>query len=753
MSLVIGLDTGGTYTDAALLDAASGQVLATGKALTTREDLSIGLGGAIARVLDAYVTGNGQTGGGQTGGGQTGGDQTGGGQTGGGKPGDIGLVSLSTTLATNAVVEGVGGRVGLVMIGFDEAALERADLARALGQDPVAFITGGHKPDGGVQAMLDRDALRCAAETFGDEVSAFAIAGHFATRNPEHEIAARDLLRELTGLPITCSHELSSALGGPRRALTAVLNARLINLLERLITATEAIMADQGLTCPLMVVKGDGSLLHSDFARTRPVETVLSGPAASLSGAAFLAGTDTALIADIGGTTTDIAFLQNGAPRLRAEGALVGGWQTMVEAAEIRTCGLGGDSEVRAVTRGRDGGVTLGPRRAVPLSLLATQHPEIIAIMEEQLGLAVPMQTDARFVFPVMPDGVPGWLTRSETRLAQKAIEMGPTPIAEIAATQLALGAVDRLISRGLLGLAAFTPTDAAHVTGAFTDFDVSAAEFGAALMARQKNGLGEAIASDATSLAVMTLATLHQRSGLALMDAALAHDGAGEEQASRTPLLATLYEQHLKASVTASVTGNAAGNAAGNEAGNEAETDATKMNGPQMNGPQMNGTAGGMAEGRAGARAGNEARLVRVGMQLETGLVALGASAATHYPHIADMMGVAVSVPDHADVAGAVGAAVGSVRQRVMISITAPADGKFRVHLPEGPIDLEVQESALERARMAAKRLAHDRASSAGASSIEVAITEDVRLVQLGPDKQLFIEAFVHATASGQPG
>ena len=739
MSLVIGLDTGGTYTDAALLDAASGQVLATGKALTTREDLSIGLGGAIARVLDAYVTGNGQTGGGQTGGGQTG----------GGKPGDIGLVSLSTTLATNAVVEGVGGRVGLVMIGFDEAALERADLARALGQDPVAFITGGHTPDGGVQAMLDRDALRCAAETFGDEVSAFAIAGHFATRNPEHEIAARDLLRELTGLPITCSHELSSALGGPRRALTAVLNARLINLLERLITATEAIMADQGLTCPLMVVKGDGSLLHSDFARTRPVETVLSGPAASLSGAAFLAGTDTALIADIGGTTTDIAFLQNGAPRLRAEGALVGGWQTMVEAAEIRTCGLGGDSEVRAVTRGRDGGVTLGPRRAVPLSLLATQHPEIIAIMEEQLGLAVPMQTDARFVFPVMPDGVPGWLTRSETRLAQKAIEMGPTPIAEIAATQLALGAVDRLISRGLLGLAAFTPTDAAHVTGAFTDFDVSAAEFGAALMARQKNGLGEAIASDATSLAVMTLATLHQRSGLALMDAALAHDGAGEEQASRTPLLATLYEQHLKASVTASVTGNAAGN----EAGNEAETDATKMNGPQMNGPQMNGTAGGMAEGRAGARAGNEARLVRVGMQLETGLVALGASAATHYPHIADMMGVAVSVPDHADVAGAVGAAVGSVRQRVMISITAPADGKFRVHLPEGPIDLEVQESALERARMAAKRLAHDRASSAGASSIEVAITEDVRLVQLGPDKQLFIEAFVHATASGQPG
>ena len=713
MSLVIGLDTGGTYTDAALLDAANGRVLATGKALTTREDLSIGLGGAIARVLDAYAAGGGQTG-----------------RTGGGEPADIGLVSLSTTLATNAVVEGVGGRVGLVMIGFDEAALERADLARALGQDPVAFINGGHRPDGGAQTMLDRDALRDTAAAFGDEVSAFAIAGHFATRNPEHEIAARDLLRELTGLPITCSHELSSALGGPRRALTSVLNARLINLLERLIEATEAIMTERGLTCPLMVVKGDGSLLHSDFARTRPVETVLSGPAASLSGAAFLAGTDTALIADIGGTTTDIAFLQNGAPRLRAEGALVGGWQTMVEAADIRTCGLGGDSEVRAITRGREGGVTLGPRRAVPLALLATQHPAIIASMEDQLQLAVPMQTDARFVFPVMPDGVPGWLTRSETRLAQKAIQMGPTPIAEIAATQLALGAVDRLISSGLLGLATFTPTDAAHVTGAFTGFDVQAAELGAALMARQKTGLGEAIASDGRTLAAMTLATLHQRSGLALMDAALAHDGAGEEQASRTPLLATLYEQHRKASMKPHDT-DLEDTGAKNAGTGNAEADRV-----------------GVTDGVVGA-----AQLVRIGMQLETGLVALGASAATHYPHIAQMMGVAVSVPEHADVAGAVGAAVGSVRQRVMISITAPADGRFRVHLPGGPIDLDAQEPALERARKAARQLAYDRASSAGASAIEVTIAEDVRLVQLGPDKQLFIEAFVHATASGQPG
>ena len=112
---------------------------------------------------------------------------------------------------------------------------------------------------------MDIAALDAAANKLKSEVSAFAVAGHFATRNPLHETETRDLLREITGLPVTCSHELSSSLGGPRRALTAVLNARLINLLERLITATQNIMSQQGLACPLMVVKGDGSLLHADF--------------------------------------------------------------------------------------------------------------------------------------------------------------------------------------------------------------------------------------------------------------------------------------------------------------------------------------------------------------------------------------------------------------------------------------------------------------------------------------------------------
>ena len=166
---------------------------------------------------------------------------------------------LSTTLATNAVVEGVGGRAGLILIGFDDGVLGRAGLGTALGADPVIMINGGHKADGRQQAPLDEDALRAGLAQTERQVASFAVAAHFATRNPVHETQARQIVRERTGLPVTCSHELSDALGGPRRALTTMLNARLISLLEALVAATENEMSRLGLACPLMVVKGDGS--------------------------------------------------------------------------------------------------------------------------------------------------------------------------------------------------------------------------------------------------------------------------------------------------------------------------------------------------------------------------------------------------------------------------------------------------------------------------------------------------------------
>ena len=129
-------------------------------------------------------------------------------------------------------------------------------------------------------------------------------------------------------------------------------------------------------------------------------------------------------------------------------------------------------------------------------------------------------------------------------RLAESASQW-PSAISDLAATQLAL-AVDRLISRSLLGLAAFTPTDAAHVTGQFSEFDSNAAWLGAKLMARQRNGLGAETAPDAQKLASMTLTELHQRSAIALMDTALAHQGAGENTVSQNPLLITVGQNPM---------------------------------------------------------------------------------------------------------------------------------------------------------------------------------------------------------------
>ncbi len=126
-----------------------------------------------------------------------------------------------------------------------------------------------------------------------------------------------------------------------------------------------------------MVVRGDGALVSADLAREKPIETILSGPAASIAGARWLTGETDALVSDIGGTTTDVCLLRDGRPKIDPQGARVGPYRTMVEAVAMRTTGLGGDSEVHVV-EGLDGGLRLGPRRLMPISLAATQFPALV---------------------------------------------------------------------------------------------------------------------------------------------------------------------------------------------------------------------------------------------------------------------------------------------------------------------------------------------------------------------------------------
>jgi N-methylhydantoinase A/oxoprolinase/acetone carboxylase beta subunit len=451
---LIGIDTGGTYTDAAVIDEANHVILASAKALTTKGDLAIGVNEAMKKAL-AQVAAK-----------------------------DVRLVSVSTTLATNAVVEGHGSPVAVVLIGFDAGMVEKTGIAKAFPGIPIALIAGGHDHNGDEHMPLDINMLNEFIKTQSQDVSAFAIAGSFAVRNSAHEQRARDLISALTSLPCTMSSELSSALDAPRRALTAVLNARLISRVSQLIDAVARAMAGLGISCPLMIVKGDGSLAKADTVAARPIETVLSGPAASLVGAKWLSGLDDFIMSDMGGTTTDIGILTAGRPRVAEQGAEVGGWRTMVKAIDVKTIGLGGDSEVQV---GFDGALSIGPQRAVPLSLIGQVYPEVIDLLEADLADNMGGSQHGRFV--LLPFGANsgaeaiGLNARENEVLA--SIAARPVPLRKVAGSSGAQRAIASLRKKGLIQYSAFTPSDAAHVLDLQSNWSQPAAILAAKLMAR----------------------------------------------------------------------------------------------------------------------------------------------------------------------------------------------------------------------------------------------------------------------------
>ncbi|PTM95995.1 hydantoinase/oxoprolinase N-terminal domain-containing protein [Mycoplana dimorpha] len=658
--LLLGIDTGGTYTDAVLFSETTG-VVAKAKALTTRHDLAVGISGAVEAVLkEARVPVT-----------------------------AISLVSLSTTLATNALVEGQGGRAGLVMIGFAPDDLKRDGLAEALGSDPVIFLPGGHNVHGN-ENPLDMTALDAALPELSATVSSFAVAGYFAVRNPAHELRVRDRIREISKLPVTCSHELSSKLGGPRRALTTLLNARLVSMIDRLIGACERYLEQRGIHVPMMVVRGDGALISAAEARLRPIETILSGPAASLVGARHLTGRDDAVVSDIGGTTTDVAVLDQGRPRLDADGAVVGGYRTMVEAVAMRTYGLGGDSEVRINDRGLAARLDLGPRRFLPLSLAAAVHGEVMhAALERQLRSQHVARNEGRFAVRTgVPEHLASGLQPQEQALYER---IGAVPVAldTLLTNTLQKATLDRLVGRGLVHLCAITPSDAMHVLGRQNQWDREAARLGLELAARAKDGSGRPIAGSATELAGMIVDRLTRQSADVIMAACLAEDGAGAiDPAESLPVDRALQ--------------------------------------------RMRG-------------------IVQFRVHLDRPLIGLGASAPVYYPAIAAMLGAESIIPTDADVANAIGAVVGQVRESITVFVTSPEEGLFIVGGAGESVRLVDEEAAFSLARERAISAALHAARLSGADEPAVTLTEAIDAPEVEGRRKL-VEARFTATASGRP-
>jgi len=432
----LGIDTGGTFTDAVIVDLDDNSVIAKRKSPTTHRDLSKGLHASVDSVFEACEI----------------------------KPEDISLVGISTTLATNSILEGAGGEVGLILIGWDP--MEPVSF----GEKHQVFIKGGFDSRGRPTEQLDEKEVRKAVKSVSRGVNAIAISGLFSTMNTSQEERVKEIAAEMTNLPTVAGHELSATLGIDIRTETTVLNARLIPVVSKFFDDVKKTFVSKGITAPIMAYKGDGSVMDLNQAKMYPVETILSGPAASSVGGTALSGIENCTIIDIGGTSTDIAVMDEGFPMIQEEGANVGKWRTRVKAVDMYTVALGGDSRITLY----NSKFTIGPDRVTPLASLAERYPEIV----ERI-----MFNDLIDLYVACDKADTSAMTEKEKRVYEGMKGKGPMASLEIRDSTSGLWDVsDELASltrKGILEASSVTPTDVMVYLKKFELGDPKGAEAG----------------------------------------------------------------------------------------------------------------------------------------------------------------------------------------------------------------------------------------------------------------------------------
>ena len=452
-SIYLGIDTGGTFTDGVLFDPQSRDVIKSKKVLTTHHDLKI----CISQVLEDLIPDN---------------------------PGVISFVSLSTTLATNAIAEGKRKPVALLLLGYDPELVHQFKFHEQFGTEYYFFIQGRHDLNGIEQVPLDQAEVKRIAAIIQGKVDAFAVSSYSGPANSSHEKRAAEIITELTALPVVQAHHLSSELDSIRRATTASINASLLSNLHEFLDAVHQMLADHGIECPIMVVRGDGSLVKADFARHRPVEMIYSGPAASAIGGQYLAGIDTALVIDMGGTTTDIALVDQGNIPHQENAAVVGFYRTCVKTIKARSFGLGGDSLI-AFDHGQN--LTIGPDRVVPISHLCSQYPDI----KQELLDWLYHRNEVRY-----SDELEYWILRREPkqRIDDKTVrgiigllQKGPQRLWDLnkRIKPVPTLLIRELVDQEIIDRAGLTPTDLLHITGEFSLWDDEVVKIVTDLVAR----------------------------------------------------------------------------------------------------------------------------------------------------------------------------------------------------------------------------------------------------------------------------
>jgi len=335
--MLVGIDVGGTTTDAVLVEGAN--VIKTAYAPTHHDDLLK----CLLEALDVLVEGV--------------------------QTGRIERVVLSTTLITNLIAEGKADPVGLMLIPGPGTNPRDYDL----GQEAVVLDGAVDYRGREIQKLNEDQIKEAAAALFAQGLRKVAIVGKFCQRNQSHEIRAGAIVSQaLPGVEVELGHRICGQLNFPRRAATTLLAAATRDRYKVFAMQMHSALRQRKIDAPIYILKADGGTLPLDKSVAMPVETIFSGPAASIMGVLALTPPgQTSVVVDIGGTTTDLALILSGKPLLSSKGARVGSLLTQVRAFAVKSVPIGGDSAVRVA----GDCATVGPHREGPAFCLGGPAP------------------------------------------------------------------------------------------------------------------------------------------------------------------------------------------------------------------------------------------------------------------------------------------------------------------------------------------------------------------------------------------
>ncbi len=698
----LGIDAGGTYTDAVIYDFKEKKILHKNKALTTKWDFSIGIDNALAGLGSESLSDSSP---------DSLSDSSPESSTESLSNSDsdilskVELVSVSTTLATNAIVEGEGQKTGLILMNSN--GMVSNDL---ISHTPRYNIKGYINISGKEIEPVYEEEVRSVIRqmTRRDGVTAFAVSGFAGAINPTHELIVKRIIEEETGMVACCGHELSDLLNFVVRAQTAVLNARIIPRMIKFFRELGQILYKRAITAPVMVVKGDGTLMSDAMAREKPVETTLSGPAASVAGAKLLTGLTEAMVVDVGGTTTDTADICDDMVDVCESGAHVGGFVTHIKALDMRTSGLGGDSLIRW----KQGAFTIGPRRVAPLvwagnaavktnsaavktsdtalkasnaAVSSTCH-DALCYMEKRSLLHLD-----QVLFVAMKGRFSFQPTDQEMRIYDLLLKR-PHAFEELAAKLNALSilflSMERLEESGLVQRCGLTPTDLLHVRGDFTKWDPEPARRMLAMLSGfTKKSVPELIDE--------LLGKAQQKLALELLKKQLFKD-IPEKDVDRSDVA-----QHLIQSILEPESKNAR---------------------------------------------------YRIRAEFKYPVIGIGAPVHFFLPQAGKLLNAEVIIPPDADVANALGAVTSHIMVKQKIVIRPNSLGSFVVEGVAGNQSFKSISRAEAWSLEYLKQSVRARAVKAGTSRKTVTMEIDDRVVDTGNGLSLFLDRTITASLLGSP-